>query len=87
MQPSNPVRLSLSLNFAVFTFNVIKDKEEAVKITEKAIEGGQKRLDDLEDQLDVQDAKTLLDLLRENLLTWEDVDPTVEAQSSESDGE
>ena len=40
MQPSNPVRLSMSLNHAVFVFNVMKDKEEAVKMTEKAIEAG-----------------------------------------------
>jgi len=53
----------------------MKDKEEAIKVTEKTIEGGQKRLDDLEDANDVNDARTLLELLRENLLNWEDIEP------------
>ena len=63
------------MNQTVFLFNVMKDKEEAIKVTEKTIEGGQKRLDDLEDANDVNDARTLLELLRENLLNWEDIEP------------
>lgn len=40
-------------------------------------------MDDLEDENDINDAKTLLELLRENLLTWEDIEPTADHNSSD----
>jgi len=42
---ANPVRLSIALNFSVFHFDSMKDKETAVKMAQKAIEVGLKKVE------------------------------------------
>lgn len=87
LKPSDPVRLSLALNFSIFQFNGLKDKAEAIKITNKAVEQGAIKMDQLTDEMDKNDSRTIIELLRENLITWEDVDPTMEHLDSLEDDE
>lgn len=61
----------------------LKDKEAAMKTCQKAIDVGLKKIDAIEDELDYADAKKLLDMLKENLQIWEDVNPEKESEDED----
>ena len=69
---ANAVRLSIALNFSVFHCDCLKDKDTATKMGTKAIEVALKKIDQLSDEKEMNDSKTLIDLIRENLATWEE---------------
>ena len=64
---SNPQRLGLALNYAVFTYDVLNDKEEAKRLASRAIEVANKKLDQLKDPDERQDAETVIELIEENI--------------------
>ena len=44
---------------------------------------GLKKLDQLAEEKDQNDSRTLIDMLRENLETWENIDPKAEEDSED----
>ena len=68
---SSPLRLGLALNFAVFTYEILNDKPGAVEMAQKAIEVAMKKIENLEDEDERQDADTIIDMLHDNLKNWE----------------
>ena len=65
----NITRVELSLNMAVFYYEVKHDKKEGCKIAKKAFEESMKYLDDLE-KFKSKDVLLLIQLLKENLVFW-----------------
>ena len=69
----NPIKLGLALNFSVFYFEVRDDKEEAIKLADKALKEATDQVDGVNDE-QYRDSKGILDLIRENLELWRDQD-------------
>ena len=65
----NNTRIGLSLNFAVFYYEVKGSKKEGCKIAKKAFEDSMKYLDELE-KTKLKDVLLLIQLLKENLIFW-----------------
>lgn len=69
LDPCNPVRLGLALNFAVFYWELLEEKEKAIKLTEITLQSAVEKIDDcVEDTF--EDAKYIIQILRDNLLLW-----------------
>lgn len=69
LHPCNPIRLGLSLNLAVFYYNVLDDKKSAKKLANEAILMAESTIDKV-DEATYKEAKTLLALLKEDLEEW-----------------
>ena len=67
---SNHIRLSLTLNFSVFYYEIKKNANQAIKMAKEAIKGAKKQLDKIKDDED-KDASMTLQTLKENILIWE----------------
>lgn len=72
MIPSHPVRLGVVLNFSVFQYEHNHERNNTMKTVQKAIESAMKKMDNLKDDQDREDTRTIIDLMRENLNKWED---------------
>jgi len=66
---THPVRLGLSLNWAVFQNEILGNKEGAVKTAETTIHGAMQALEGMPDEA-YQDALGTLRMLQENLALW-----------------
>lgn len=68
----NPIKLGLMLNFAMFSYEIVGDKEEGIKMTKKAIEEGKKSLVPFEGdaEWDLVDARKLISTMESNLDVW-----------------
>ena len=73
LTPAHPTRLGINLNFAVFYWDCMEDRDQAMKICNEAMEYGATNLEKLEDDSDLTDASTLLELIKENTDMWEDI--------------
>ena len=67
----NPIRLGLALNFSVFYYEVMKNPKEAVDLADKALQDALDKIDELEED-DFRDAKSIIELLKENLTLWKE---------------
>lgn len=65
----SPTRLGLLLNYAIFNAEVLKNINEAVKLSEKAINESTDKIEEMLDD-EFKDAKDIVDLLKENLNVW-----------------
>lgn len=54
-----------------------------MKTCQKAIEVGLKKIDSLENDKDHETAKQIIEMLRENLQIWEDIDPNKESDDDD----
>ena len=70
------VRLGLALNFSVFYFEIMSDKEKACQLAKQAFEAAIEEMDKLEEEYK-RDSTFIMQLLRDNLALW--------TQKSESD--
>ena len=66
----NTTRLGVSLNFSIFYYEVRGLKEEGCNIAKSAFNEAMKVLDDLE-RVKAKDSLLLIQLLKENLILWE----------------
>ena len=67
----NPIKLGLALNFSVFNYEVLKDHSTACKLADQALESALEKIDELEED-DFRDAKSIIELLKENLTLWKE---------------
>ena len=67
----NPIKLGLALNFSVFNYEVLKDHATACKLADEALEQALEKIDELEED-DFRDAKSIIELLKENLTLWKE---------------
>lgn len=65
----NPIKLGLALNFSVFHYEVMKEHSKACEIADAALQGALEKIDELEED-EFKDAKSIIELLKENLTLW-----------------
>lgn len=73
LQACNPTRLGLALNFSVFYYEVIGDHSKACSLGEVALSDALEKIDDCDEET-FRDAKSIIELLKENLSLWKEED-------------
>merc|ERR1712151_1271021 len=73
LPPCNPIKLGLALNFSVFHYEVMKNHKAACDLADKALQEALDKIDELEED-DFRDAKSIIELLKENLTLWKEED-------------
>jgi len=69
----NPIRLGLALNFSVFHYEVMNNHVQACELGEKALSDALEKIDDVDEET-FRDAKSIIELLKENLSLWKEED-------------
>jgi 14-3-3 protein epsilon len=69
----NPIRLGLALNFSVFYFEVMNDHKKACELGETALQAALEKIDECDEET-FRDAKSIIELLKENLSLWKEED-------------
>ena len=67
----NPIRLGLALNFSVFNYEVMNDQKKACELGETALSEALEKIDDVDEET-FRDAKSIIELLKENLSLWKE---------------
>ena len=73
LEACNPIRLGLALNFSVFHFEVMNDHKKACELGETALQAALDKIDDCDEET-FRDAKSIIELLKENLSLWKEED-------------
>jgi len=73
LNPCNPIRLGLALNFSVFYYEVMNDHKKACTLGEEALSQALEKIDDVDEET-FRDAKSIIELLKENLSLWKEED-------------
>ena len=71
LPPCNPIKLGLALNFSVFHYEVLKNHKAACELADQALQNALDKIDELEED-DFRDAKSIIELLKENLTLWKE---------------
>jgi len=69
MQPTNPIRLGLALNFSVFHYEIKSSPQQACELAKKAFDEAIAELDTLSED-SYKDSTLIMQLLRDNLTLW-----------------
>jgi 14-3-3 protein epsilon len=67
----NPIKLGLALNFSVFHYEVMQDNKQACTLAETALQDAMNKIDDVDEET-FRDAKSIIELLKENLTLWKE---------------
>ena len=67
----NPTRLGLALNQSVFYYEIMKDHKKACELGENALNEALEKIDDVDEET-FRDAKSIIELLKENLSLWKE---------------
>jgi 14-3-3 protein epsilon len=67
----NPIKLGLALNFSVFHYEVMQDNKQACSLAETALQDAMNKIDDVDEET-FRDAKSIIELLKENLTLWKE---------------
>ena len=67
----NPIRLGLALNFSVFHYEVMNSHKQACELGEQALSDALEKIDDVDEET-CRDAKSIIELLKENLSLWKE---------------
>ena len=70
MSPCSAVKLGLALNMSVFYYEVMKDRTNACKFADNALNLALNKIDELGEN-EFRDAKTIIELMKENLNLWQ----------------
>lgn len=71
--PCNPIKLGLALNFSVFHYEVLNDQKKACELAEGALKEAQSKASEVDEDT-FRDARSILELLQENLSLWNEDD-------------
>lgn len=71
LPPCNPIKLGLALNFSVFHYEVMRNHKAACELADRALQDALDKIDELEED-DFRDAKSIIELLKENLTLWKE---------------
>ena len=71
LNPCNPIRLGLALNFSVFYYEVMNNHKKACELGESALTEALEKIDDVDEET-FRDAKSIIELLKENLSLWKE---------------
>ena len=63
--------MGLALNFSVFYYEVMKDHKKACQLADESLQAALDKIDDLGEE-DFRDAKSIIELLKENLTLWKE---------------
>ena len=69
----NPIRIGLALNFSVFHYECMKNHKKACELGEAALSEALEKIDDVDEEM-FRDAKSIIELLKENLSLWKEED-------------
>jgi 14-3-3 protein epsilon len=69
LQACNAVKLGIALNFSVFQYEVMKEPKKASDLAEAALEEAHQKIDDVDEET-YREAKSVIELLKDNLLKW-----------------
>lgn len=69
LPPTHPIRLGLALNFSVFYYEIIDNKDNACNLAKKAFDDAIAELDTLSED-SYKDSTLIMQLLRDNLTLW-----------------
>ena len=67
----NPIKLGLALNYSVFYYEVMQDNKQACQLAETALQEAMEKIDSVDEDT-FRDAKSIIELLKENLTLWKD---------------
>jgi hypothetical protein len=67
----NPIRLGLALNYSVFYYEVMNNHKVACELGEKALSDALEKIDEVDEET-FRDAKSIIELLKENLSLWKE---------------
>ena len=67
----NPIKLGLALNYSVFYYEVMQDNKKACQLAETALQEAMNKIDDVDEET-FRDAKSIIELLKENLTLWKE---------------
>ena len=67
----SPIRLGLALNFSVFHYEVMNNHKQACELGESALSDALEKIDDVDEET-FRDAKSIIELLKENLSLWKE---------------
>ena len=71
LNPCNPIRLGLALNYSVFYYEVMNQHGKACELGEAALTEALEKIDDVDEET-FRDAKSIIELLKENLSLWKE---------------
>jgi len=66
LQPGDPTRLSIQLNFSIFCFECLDEQDQAIEMANQAIEEAEEHMDTV-DKSKQSESATVLQFLRENV--------------------
>jgi len=69
LSPTDPIRLGLALNFSVFHYEIMTDKQAACQMAQKAFDEAIQELDNVTEET-YKDSTLIMQLLRDNLTLW-----------------
>lgn len=69
LKPTNPIRLGLALNYAVFLYEVKNAGRRAIRLAQEAFEAALGQLDSLK-QESYKDSTIIMQLIRDNVKMW-----------------
>merc|ERR1711976_658496 len=79
LPPCTPIKLGLALNFSVFHYEVMKNHKAACDLADQALQDALDKIDELQED-DFRDAKSIIELLKENLTLWKEEEEGEENQ-------
>jgi len=69
LDPTDPIRLGLALNYSVCHYEILKDKKKACELAKGAFDHAISKLDQLSEE-SYKDSTLIMQLLRDNLTLW-----------------
>lgn len=69
LNPTNPIRLGLALNFSVFYYEIKKSPERGCQLAKQAFDDAVQELDQLDEE-SYKESTLIMQLLRDNLTLW-----------------
>jgi len=69
MKSTDPIRLGLALNYSVFFYEIVDNKQNACELAKKAFDDAISELDTLSED-SYKDSTMIMQLLRDNLTLW-----------------